>query len=211
MKIKIGPYLTWWGPYQIIEKLMFWVDQNTEEGKDRVHAVGEKLASTWVAKACEWVHEKRKRTENICIDKYDTWSMDSTLSMIILPMLIQLKATKHGAPFVDDEDVPDELKSTAALPKENEWDTDSNHFKRWDWVLDEMIWAFTQINDPESESQFHHGVIEFESVPCENGLHELVRGKNDTSTFDKEGYMVHQARVDRGTTLFGRYFRALWD
>ena len=59
----------------------------------------------------------------IHIDDYDTWSMDHTLAPIIAPMLKQLKATKHGAPFVDDEDVPEHLRSTNAKPKENKWDT----------------------------------------------------------------------------------------
>jgi hypothetical protein len=57
-------------------------------------------------------------------------------------MLKQLNKVKHGAPIVDDEDVPEELRSTSAPPKEDIWDTDANHFKRWDWVMNEMIWAF---------------------------------------------------------------------
>jgi glutamate-1-semialdehyde aminotransferase len=57
-------------------------------------------------------------------------------------MLKQLKENKHGAPFTDDEDVPEHLRSTTAEPKENEWDTDSNHFLRWDWIMDEMITGF---------------------------------------------------------------------
>jgi hypothetical protein len=50
----------------------------------------------------------------IKIDKWDTWSMDHTLSPIILPMLKQLKEVKHGAPNVEDEDVPEHLRSTSA-------------------------------------------------------------------------------------------------
>jgi hypothetical protein len=64
-------------------------------------------------------------------------------------MLKQLKETKHGAPFVDDEDVPEELKSTSAPPKKDDWDVDDNHFKRWDYVMDEMIYAFE--TDPDLE------------------------------------------------------------
>jgi hypothetical protein len=78
------------------------------------------------------------------IDKEDTWSMDYTLAHVILPMLIQLKETKNGSPLTDDADVPEELRSTIAEPKENKWDTDSNFHKRWNWVMDEMIWAFTE-------------------------------------------------------------------
>jgi hypothetical protein len=94
---------------------------------------------------------ERARKINIRIDKYDTWSMDSTLALIIHPMLVQLKQTKHGSPWIDDEDVPEELRSTSAPPKENEWDTDDNHHARWDWVLDEMIWAFETHLDDESQ------------------------------------------------------------
>jgi hypothetical protein len=54
--------------------------------------------------------------------------MDHTLSHIVLPMLKQLKKDKHGSPLVDDEDVPEELRSTSAPAKENDWDIDDNHF-----------------------------------------------------------------------------------
>jgi hypothetical protein len=61
------------------------------------------------------------RRVKVRIDSYDTWSMDHTLAHIILPMLKQLQASKHGAPNVNDRDVPAELRSTAAPPKENEY------------------------------------------------------------------------------------------
>jgi hypothetical protein len=70
---------------------------------------------------------------------------------------------KHGAPFVDDEDVPDHLKSTAAPAKENEWDTDANHFARWDWVLDEMIFAFECKTDDSWEEAFRSGEHDHEN------------------------------------------------
>jgi hypothetical protein len=82
---------------------------------------------------------KDKRKISIKLDKYDTWNMDNTLSLIILPMLKQLKETKHGSSFVDNIDAPEHLK---APPKENDRDTDEFFHARWDWVMDEMIWAF---------------------------------------------------------------------
>ena len=83
----------------------------------------------------------------ITIHNWDTWSMDHTLSYIIVPMLQQLQKTKHGAPNTDDEDVPEKLRSTSAPAKEHDWDTDANHFRRWDWIINEMIWAFTYKRD----------------------------------------------------------------
>jgi len=93
--------------------------------------------------------DEGEREIKVEIDPYDTWSLYHNLAYIIHPLLIQLKDNKQGAPFVDDEDVPEHLRSTAAAPKENEWDTDSLHFVRWDWVLDEMIWAFEPKRVPD--------------------------------------------------------------
>ena len=93
-----------------------------------------------------WFGYSPKQRTSIKIHKYDTWSMDHTLAPIILPMLVQLKATKHGAPFVDNEDVPEELQATKEQIDEYNKGGDAvpNHFERWEWVLDEMIWAFEQ-------------------------------------------------------------------
>ena len=80
----------------------------------------------------------KEQKVNVRIDKWDTWNMDVTLAHIIVPMLKQLKATKHGAPLVELEDVPEHLRSE----KTNEYGVDDTHFERWDWVMDEMIFAF---------------------------------------------------------------------
>lgn len=146
MKVYIGPYTSWVGPYQIADLLRF-----VGVGEDTRHRIGERLAKTSLAKLCEWAESKRHRTIKVRIDPYDTWSMDSTLSLIILPMLVQLAADKHGAPYTEDADAPEHLRSTSAPPKENEWDTDANHFLRWDWIMGEMIFAFQQISDKATD------------------------------------------------------------
>lgn len=107
---------------------------------------------TWLYKFLRWVDSKKQRKIEVRIDKYDTWSMDHTLAHIIHPMLLQLQKTQHGSGLVDDEDVPEELRSTSCAPKQNEWDVDNNHFRRWDWALSEMIFAFeSHINDDYDE------------------------------------------------------------
>jgi hypothetical protein len=138
----------------------------------------------------------------IIIHPWDTWSMDHTLALIIVPMLKQLKETKHGAPFVDDEDVPKELKSTSAPPKENEWDTDDNHFKRWDYVLDEMIWAFEQKCRDDWESDYYR---------MEEGAGDGFPGGYKLVWEDLEGRKAHQERISNGLRLFGKYYESLWD
>jgi hypothetical protein len=153
--------------------------------------------------------DEGEREIKVEIEPYDTWSLDHTLAFIIHPLLIQLKETKHGAPYVDDEDVPEHLRSTAAVPKEN--DVDSLHFDRWDWILDEMIWAFEQ-STIDDEEQFHHNLGNL-SMKMEDG--KVTFGKVDPDKpahyFDREAYAVHQQRKQNGRKLFAKYYESLWD
>lgn len=161
---------------------------------------------------------KKERRIKIKIHKYDTWSMNHTLALIIVPMLKQLKETKHGAPNVDDEDVPENLRSTNAKPKENEHDLDEFHFDRWDYVLDEMIFAFESIVDDSWEDQFYSGksdigwkLINPEETDKEKQFYEMIKGPNDTYKVDNDGLKAYNNRIDNGTRLLGKYFRNLWD
>ena len=136
-------------------------------------------------------------------------------------MLKQLKETKHGAPYTEDKDVPERLRSTtkaAVKSKKNSWDSDGNHFKRWDWVLNEMIWSFEQLANDDWEAQFHSGNSDVVWVPSKEldakgkpRNYEMKKGPKDTRKWDKKGYMKYSERIDNGTRLFGKYFRALWD
>ena len=238
MKVKIGPYARWFGPYQLAELLCFWVKE--EEGEygikskpHWVHQFGEWLAhgsvepearvgdvtswnhdrpNTRLSKFLSWIHSQQQRTIKVKIDPWDTWSMDHTLAHIVLPMLQQLQASKHGSPFVDDEDVPADLglRSTEAEPKENEWDTDSNHFQRWDWVISEMIFAFeSQFND--WDDQFSSGTYDLQWKKLENGMSEMIKGPEDTYIIDMVGREAYQKRISNGYRLFGKYYESLWD
>jgi hypothetical protein len=138
MKVYIGPYLDWWGPYQIADLLRY-----VGVSEERCNVIGERLASTRLRGLCEWIWERRKRKVRVRIDPYDVYSMDSTLALIILPMLRMLKDNKNGAPYTDDEDAPEHLRSTT--PREPDWGTDSNIHKRWDWIMGEMVFAFEEV------------------------------------------------------------------
>lgn len=145
---------------------------------------------------------EQERKVRIRIDKWDTWNMDHTLALIIVPMLKQLHSTKHGAPLVDDEDVPEHLRSTAAPPKENDYNIDDNHFKRWDWVIEEMIWSMEQIVLDDDGRFYDHSEVD-ES----QGLMQQVK----KIKVDREGLHQYQQRIQNGCRLFGKYFQSLWD
>jgi hypothetical protein len=228
MKVVIGPYTTWIGPYQIAEKLCFWAKPVPDEigikrKPDWVHDFGTWLANdksgkdSWLTRACQLIESKKSRQVYVRIDKYDTWSMDHTLAQIILPMLKQQQVTKHGAPHVDDTDVPKELWSANAEPKTDEYSPDSNHFKRWDYVLDEMIFAFQSKADGTWQDKYSSGVHDWTSEPCEwdeSGkpmMYKMGTGPNNTYKCDYEGMELEQRRISRGFKLFGKYYENLWD
>ena len=238
MRVKIGPYTNWFGPYQLAELLCFWAKPVEDEygmksKPDWVHKFGEWLAHgsiepeaqvgeirswdrerhhTLLSRFLSWIHSKQKRTIKVHIDRWDTWGMDHTLAYIILPMLKQLNETKHGAPYVDLEDVPKELHPKKQTKKEKEnGHTDSTHFERWDWVLNEMIFAFdSKVNDGW-EDQFQTGESDLQWKTLEGGMSEMIRGPNDTKVYDWEGRKAYEARIQNGFRLFGKYYQNLWD
>ena len=194
----------WLSPYVILEKVLYWKTD-----------IYDKDPPKWLQTICEWnqnfldfIHP---RINYIKIDKYDAWNADGTLSMIILPLLQELRSQKSGSPFTDDEDVPDHLKSCYAPRVENEWDTDENFHKRWDWVLDEIIWTFEQLHpDYCWEEQYRTRVLDVDFVKGENGISEMVRGPNDTYQCDYDAMRIHQKRINNGLRLFGLHYLNLW-
>lgn len=220
MKVVIGPYRSWIGPYQIADLLCWWAPKKIHEGDiiarkpDWVHDFGHWLATSktrddgysWLYRLCNWIEARRDRQIYVRIDKYDSWSADHTLALIAVPLLKQLQANKHGAPLVDDSDVPEGLglRSTEAPPKESEYDTDANHFRRWDWVLGEIIWALEQKTSDSVEDQFYTRVDP-------NLKSDDINDMMANTVIDWAGMNAWQERKTRGYKLFGKYYENLWD
>jgi hypothetical protein len=210
----------WISPYTVIEYVFFWTAwsrcgrrRSIVEDADYVdHPAWVEPITKYISPVCraiQWGLDLVHPQINIVrLDPWDTWSFDHTLADIILPGLKQLKADKHGAPHTDDEDVPEYLRSHMAQPKEHEWDTDSLWFMRWEWILDEMIWAFEQKVADDAESQF------FDHSDCPTDpnarLDDLTHGASKVK-YDSEGHAKWQERKRNGFRLFGKYFEALWD
>lgn len=188
MKIEIGPYIEYFGPYQLAARILFWRDSESTAVNELGAWFDERRCVTrWL----EGLHAWRKRNVQIKLHNFDTWNADTTLSLIIVPMLQQLKATKQGSPKVADEDVPGHLRSTAAGPHDP-YDVDELWHDRWTWVLDEMIWAFKQSADSNSDEQF-------------------FKLSGDGVRVDSDGLDAYTARKDNGRRLFAKYFECLWD
>ena len=241
MKVYLNNYRHHWlSPFTMIDYLFFWTAwskchrdkswaralSNSETGgncanrPDWVDVWSEHLMpiSKFIQTILDWIHPK---IDFVKIDRWDTWSMDQSLGQIVLPMLRQLKSKSHGAPLVEDVDVPEELKSSSAQPIEKEHGTDGNYFKRWDWALSEMIFAFESKLDTSWQDAFTFGEIDMVFVPIDHAGNEVAKkdakyfqwvdGPNNTYECDYEGMKVVEDRIQNGFRLFGRYYQNLWD
>ena len=81
------------------------------------------------------VNITKEGNDEITIDSWDMISMHTTLAQIIHPMLVKQKEIA-GIPFVSNTDVPKHLRST-----------DDYCLVKWQWVIDEMIYAFGRCKD----------------------------------------------------------------
>jgi hypothetical protein len=236
MRVNIGPYKKWNGPYQLAELICFWARRTKDEygffdKPDYVHNFGEWLAhgsiepeaavgeirslggderpKTLLYKFLLWVDSKKERKVDVSIDKWDTVSLDTTLAYVILPGLKEIKKNKNGSPCVSDEDVPENLR-VPSLNDEFDENTYKNLEDRWAYVLDEMIFAFESVIDTSWEDQFYSsnfsGSTGFEKM--ENGNYRMV-GLAD-SKVDSEGIKKYQKRIQNGLVLFGKYYQSLW-
>lgn len=138
------------------------IDDIPTDAKNLFKAVDEEK-KTVLYRLLERIESKKKRKIKIQIDKWDTWSMDHTLALIALPMLKQLKETNHGSVRVDLEDVPSEMRMTSTEdwndqlvfdfyndPELSKQNIQCDIHDRWNWVMDEMIFAFEFIVDEDN-------------------------------------------------------------
>ena len=238
MKVYINGYKEHWiSPVTIVDYLFFWTDwskcsrskkficnEQWIDSPEWADKLADKL--TPISKAIQYVWDKiDRKIDYVKIDRYDTWSMDHTLAYIILPMLKQLRDTKHGSPMVDDEDVPERLRTVKKLkPKRKkddvrdtmqvhavDMDDDSLIHKKWDWVINEMIFAFEcKVNDNDEDKFWDHSAYELGKNGTAERLDDMQKGQSKTKC-DWDGLRAHQARKANGFRLLGKYYEGLWD
>ena len=206
MKVYIGTYKFRWvsdvhtnymdkryGRYE-------WDDNNTKF-ESALEAFEDFLQSVYNLTINKYL-DAHQRTVRVRIDPADTWSMDHTLAHIIVPMLKQLKASKHGVAMVDMEDVPDILR-VEDNKDEIEWME-----RRWNYVISEIIWAFEQKTRDDWEGDYYK-YDDFEPKKESKDWSEQIGIKLVWE--DREGREAHQERMSNGFRLFGKYYESLWD
>ena len=213
MRVKIGPYVDWFGPHQMADAVFFWLEKHPDDDvyETRIYRlqrwVSDFLAgknnSSWLHTFCEWVHKHRKRKVVVKLDHYDHWNAEHTMALIILPLLKALKEHKHGSPEVSLSDVPEILWPSQLANMGNNYIDDTIH-ERWEWVLNEIIWTFEQEVDDDDEQKFYdHSEA---NDPNDDLMTQVGKLK-----VDRDGLEDHQERKANGFRLFGKYYQGLWD
>lgn len=118
----------------------------------------------------------KKGRAKVQIDPHDLWSLDYTLARVIHPALVEFRKDMMGAPFTDNNDVPEELRSDIGMNGDSD-----THSAKWDWIVDEMIWAFG----------------------------EMAKDKPDMPE-NYEEMAESEDRTANALRLFGKYYQGLW-
>lgn len=210
MKVTIGPYINYFGPYQLADLFRY-----VGVSEEKCEKIGEYLSDTSVGIVLNKIHDLRKRKVKVKIHRYDSYSADHTLAYIILPVLKQLRDSKHGSPG----DMPAFMQTSQGTSQfcfdfyaeEDDIAWDIGH-EQWKEILNKMIWSFEQILDDNWEDQYWEQKPEVDTEAMKADESELASIRWKTiGKCDWVGMQKHQDRIQEGLELFGKYYTGLWD
>ena len=218
MKVFIGKYIDFIGPYQIAEficKPLWWLTD------DNIHDFGRWISEdkngndSYLTMFCQWFYDERPRKIKIHIDDYDVWSMDGTLALIILPMLKSLREAKPGAPgdMLGFQQTSNRGQGSFDFYADGDDAAWAAGQTEWDKILDEIIWSFEQLQpdcDWEDQYWITHPILDLKDHLEDGGKTCIpVRWKVEGEC-DWAGRSKHEDRIQRGLELFGRHYMNLW-
>jgi hypothetical protein len=123
-----------------------------------------------------------RRKIKVHIDRYDTFSLDHTLALVILPCLVQLKKSQQGIPVIKDTEV-DPNQESFDFGEDLESMQYEKNTQTWNEIIDKIIWSFQQLT---------------------------INDKNAFDV-NSEARTLYEERIQEGLTLFGTYYLALWE
>lgn len=164
----------------------------------------------------------KERKVEVKVERWDTYSLDHTAALIILPLLLQLKQSKQGVPSEFVSRVGGDMDNNLCFDfiQEDENDVFDKLCEQWEETIDKMIWSFQQIVDDSYDDKYHHGQMKIGWKPVEvphpttgvvEKMYEMVDENPGEHWYDHVGHMLHEERIQEGLELFGKYYRNLWD
>lgn len=161
-------------------------------------------------------HSNRRHID-VQIDRWDTWSLDHSLALIIYPALLQLKGNMPGVPMAFTDvggDSSDDQKSFDFYAETYHEMVDLSS-KKWEEIIDKMIWSFQQLILEDYTDRYFHitipspGKPDYTTVKALSDPNSLCNDKSDW--VDYVGLKLHDDRIAEGLELFGKYYRSLWE
>lgn len=139
----------------------------------------------------------------------DTWSLDHTLSPIILSALLKFKECSKDYKGIPGLLLCEMFPEVAYDHTEEQYDQAS---ARWEEILDTMIYAFNLKNEPKIQDyafKFNHSFFEDTSPDEFTRMDFSVTNEEEYERykFDEKAY---QDKVTEGHMLFGKYLKCLW-
>lgn len=222
MKVNIGPYRNWYSSrnfneyyykvkylkpsWEVSESEYDWCDKFFEKFCDFIDVLLTPVNAI----------AYRDRKIKIHIDDYDAWNADHTLALVAYPLLQKLKETKQGTASVDIKDLP---KSFVYVKTESDIKGFTYSETAWEYILDEMIWAFKQIIDEyaeedqyiENPDQLTHSFTKLDNGSSRIDFNIQKDPNKPPYKRNDEAIKVYQERISNGLILFGKYYRSLWN
>ena len=132
----------------------------------------------------------------------DTWSVDYTLSPIILAVMKKFREQSHKDYFCypcclkEDFDLPENFDAT---------------FEIWEMIIDSIIFAFDSSNEPKMED-FNLEYTHESGEPNEKGMIPVTIKVNDEEAQQKYYSAVkeYKDRCQVGRDYFSKYYNNLW-
>jgi hypothetical protein len=177
MKVNIGKYVSYYGIHGVVKPLRRIFGDTFAEKMIKF------LRGSLFDHLLRWADSKSKRIEEVIIHDYDTWNLDHTLALVIAPALKKFREFDCGYHVIGNEDVSEELHTSENYGYHTTDEEDEKRSAKWNYVLDEMVWAFDTI----------------------------IGEDNDEMNYTTEEEKARQERVANGLRLFAKYYRALWN
>lgn len=142
----------------------------------------------------------------------DTWSLDVSLSPIILSALLKFKEVITDPSRKDCLGIPS-LVLEDLYPNHQGGFTDEQGeegLKLWLEIIDKMIYAFNLKNEPNLKDYaftFNHFTENTEDGLTKVNISPTNQVEYDRYRADEE---THWKKVEEGHLLFGKFFRSLW-
>ena len=150
-----------------------------------------------------------KNRKGIVFGAKDTWSLDHTLSPIILSALLKFKECSGGNKGIPMSVLWDMFPETLYDHTEEQYEQAST---RWDEILGTMIYAFNLKNEPKIQDYaftFKHSFIDNKD---KNGFTKMDLSVTNEDEYERYKWdeKTYQAKVKEGHLLFGKYLSSLW-